>query len=143
MLFSAYRKDDFSDPEGFVTQLGVILGDFPEEVVTYITSPKTGLQRRSKWPPTISEVITACEDHQVHLERLRTRRPIAIQLPAPVMDRLLPGSLAKIFVPEGHDRYASLVTWSETAQDPYWKFGMSSDGRSGIWVSYDAWEARR
>src|ERR1700690_2944781 len=71
LLFSAYRRDDFADPEGFVAQLGVILCDFPEEVVTYVTSPKTGLQRRSKWPPAISEVIEACEDHQSHMERVR------------------------------------------------------------------------
>jgi hypothetical protein len=140
LLFSAYRRDDFADPEGFVAQLGVILCDFSEEVVIYVTSPKTGLQRRSKWPPAISEVIEACEDHQSHLERVRKqRRPVAQQLPAPLLREQ--GSLASIFVPEGYERYASLVAWAEAADPMFWKFGKSTDGgKQGIWVSRDAWE---
>jgi hypothetical protein len=117
----------------------VILCDFPEEVVTYVTSPKTGLQRRSKWPPAISEVIEACEDHQSHMERIcKQRRPVAERLPPPLLRE--PGSLASIFVPEGHARYASLVAWAETADPMFWKFGKSSDGIQGIWISRDAWE---
>jgi hypothetical protein len=141
LLFSAYRRDDFADPEGFVAQLGAILCDFSEEVVTYVTSPKTGLQRRSKWPPAISEVIEACEDHQLHLERLRKPRPVlAPRLPAPPLKEQQ-GALATIFVPEGHQRHPGLVAWAETAEPMFWKFGRSSDGcREGIWVSRDAWE---
>lgn len=142
LLFSAYRRDDFADPEGFVAQLGVILCDFPEEVVNYITSPKTGMQRRSKWPPTISEVLSACEDHQNHLVRLRSQRPLAPRICPPVFREIPAGSLARIFVPEGHVRYPELVTWAETAQAPYWKFGKASDGRQGIWVSSDIWESQ-
>ena len=144
LLFSAYRRDDFADPEGFVAQLGVILCDFSEEVVTYVTSPKTGLQRRSKWPPTISEILEACEGHQLHLERLRHRRPLVEQrLPPPSRKELLPGESARIFVPEGHERYAGLVVWAETADPMFWKLGKSFDGcRQGIWVSQDIWERR-
>jgi hypothetical protein len=141
LLYSAYRRDDFADPEGFVAQLGVILSDFPEEVVTYVTGPKTGLQRRSKWPPTISEVLEACEDHLLHLERVRKQRPavVAQRLPPPALGQQ--GSLASIFVPEGHVRYAGLVAWTETAEPMFWKFGKSSDGdKQGIWISLDAWE---
>ena len=143
LLFSAYRRDDFADPEGFVAQLGVILCDFSEGVVTYVTSPKTGLQRRSKWPPTISEVLEACEGHQLHLERLRKPRPVfERRLPAPPPQDLPQGSLARIFVPEGHVRYADLVVWTETAESKFWKFGESSDGRQGVWVSLDVWDRR-
>ncbi len=64
ILFSAYRKADYADPEGFVTQLGIILSDYPPEVVRYVTDPLTGIQRRLKWPPSIAEIIEACEDCQ-------------------------------------------------------------------------------
>lgn len=141
MLFSAYRRDDFADPEGFVMQLGMILCDFPEEVVTYITSPRTGMQRRSKWPPTINEIIEAAEDHVRYLEKLRTHRPLrAPQISSPRLRDRPPGEGANIFVPEGHSRYASLVKWAEGAESFWWKYGKSSDGRQGIWVSLDAWE---
>lgn len=139
MLFSAYRRDDFSDPEGFVTQLGVILCDFPEEVVNYVTSPKTGLQRRSKWPPTISEVLEACEQHQEHLARLRAPRPALVKRLEPLLRDRPAGSLAQVFVPEGHPRYDKLCEWAKDAGPMWWKFGKSSDNRSGIWVSHEAW----
>lgn len=139
MLFSAYRRDDFSDPEGFVSQLGTILSDFPEEVVVYITSPKTGLQRRSKWPPTISEVLTACEEHQEFLVRARAPRVTLMPSKRNDLRDLSPGSLAKIFVPEGHNRYADLVDWTSRADRALWKFGHSSDSRAGLWVSHQAW----
>lgn len=62
MLLSAYRRDDYADPRGFVTQLGVVLEKYPEWVVRYVTSPDTGIQRRQKFPPSIAEVVSACEE---------------------------------------------------------------------------------
>jgi hypothetical protein len=121
--------------------LGAVLEQFPDEVITYVTDPRTGIQRRMKWPPTISEVIEACEQHQDYLTRLRTRRPvIAERLPPPSLADRPAGSRATIFVPEGHSRYAKLVEWSKTADQLWWKFGQSSDSRKGIWVSLSAWE---
>lgn len=140
MLFSAYRRDDFTDPEGFTAQLGAILSDFPEEVVTYVTSPKTGLQRRSKWPPTISEVLGACEQHRDYLVRLRQpRRAPLPRLESPRLKDMPQGALAQVFVPEGHARYAAMIEWTKTADPVWWKSGTSSDGRKGIWVSYEVW----
>lgn len=138
MLFSAYRKDDFADPEGFVTQLGAILCDFPEDVVNYVTSPKTGIQRRSKWPPAISEILEACESHRDFLTRVRTEKPVvAVRLPPPERP---PGYLANLFVPEGHVRYPGLVDWAKDADPKLYAFGRSSDNRAGIWIARGIWE---
>lgn len=142
MLFSAYRRDDFADPEGFVTQLGTILSEFPDEVVTYVTNPGTGLQRRSKWPPTISEVLGACEQHQDFLVKARTARPAFQDRPLSPRLRDRPqGYLANIFVPDTHVRYPRLVEWAKTAEIQYWKFGKASDGRNGIWINLSIWES--
>lgn len=125
-----------------MAQLGTILTDFSDEVVIYVTGPKTGLQRRSKWPPTISEVLSACEEHQDFLVKTRTARPVLIKdrLPAPLLHERTQGYLASIFVPEGHVRYAQLVEWTNEARPMWWKFGVSSDNRKGLWVSRGAWE---
>ena len=131
ILFSAYRAADYADPRGFAVQLGSILSEFSEEVVIYVTSPRTGIQRRSKWPPTISEVLAACEEHQDFLKRLRAEKPrptIAIQYRPP-------GHLANVFVSPAHPRYASLVTWAESAEPQMWRYGKSSTGEDGLWVS--------
>lgn len=139
VLFAAYRADQYADAETFMTSLGAVLEGFPDDVITYITDPRTGIQRRSKWPPTISEVIEAAEQHQEHLARLRAPRMIAQPRQRSDLNVLSPGSLAKIFVPEGHIRYAELVEWTSRADRALWKFGRSSDSRPGLWVSHQAW----
>lgn len=61
-IFSAYRKADFADPDGFVVQLGSVLEDYPDWVVAQVSHPKTGIQRKSKFVPVIAEIVTACEE---------------------------------------------------------------------------------
>lgn len=70
MLFSAYRADQYSDPEGYMASLGMVLEQYPDDVVIYITDPRTGIQRRCKWPPAISEIVEACDQHNQYLNRI-------------------------------------------------------------------------
>ena len=69
MLLSAYRKDEWADPESFVAQLGIVLGGYSDDVVNYVTDPRTGIQRSSKWPPSIAEVVDACEQRKSALDK--------------------------------------------------------------------------
>lgn len=120
-----------------MVSLGAVLEGFPDEVIVYVTDPRTGIQRRMKWPPTISEVIEACEQYQDHLKRMRTTKPARrLSLPGTGSS----GQCVKIFVPEGHKRYAGLVKWAEGQDPKWWHFGKSSDGRNGIWVPFAQWE---
>jgi hypothetical protein len=83
MLFSAYRKDDYHDPEGFLAQLGAILERYPPAVVEYVTDPMTGIQRRQTFPPSIAEVVSACEAEVIHREKISRYRsmPPPVSLP--------------------------------------------------------------
>ena len=72
MLFSAYRADQYADPDGFVVSLGMVLEQYSDGVILYVTDPRTGIQRRSTWPPSIAEVVRACDDR--HAELLRIER---------------------------------------------------------------------
>jgi hypothetical protein len=69
MLFSAYRADQYADPDGFMTSLGMVLEQYSDEVVLYVTNPRTGVQRRSVWPPSIAEVVSACDARHAELHR--------------------------------------------------------------------------
>lgn len=60
MLMASYRLADYHNPDGFLTTLCSILEAYPKEIVEYVTDPKTGLQRRCKWPPTPAEIVEAC-----------------------------------------------------------------------------------
>lgn len=85
MLFEAYRKDDFHDPEGFVLTLEANLERFPPEVVEYVTDRVTGIQTRNQWPPSVAEIIEACRaemEHRVKVAKYSSLPP-AERLPKP------------------------------------------------------------
>jgi hypothetical protein len=67
IIFSAYRSDQYSDPEGYMASLGAVLEQYQNEVIVYVTDPRTGVQRGCKWPPTIAEIVSACDTHAAHL----------------------------------------------------------------------------
>ncbi len=121
-LFSAYRIDQYSDPESFKNSLGAVLEGFPDEVIKYVCDPRTGLQRRLKWPPTISEIVEVCEDHQEHLERLRKSTfkliPKPYVKPSP--------NVGKVFVAQDHPGYSKI----EFRCEPW----TSPDGKKGLLV---------
>ena len=72
MLFAAYRTDQYADPDGFMLSLGMVLEQYPNDVVVYVCNPRTGVQRDKKWPPAISEIVEAC-DRRVY-DKNRTER---------------------------------------------------------------------
>lgn len=52
-----------------MASLGIVLEGYPDAVIIYVTDPKTGVQRKTKWPPTISEIVEACDEHHSFLQR--------------------------------------------------------------------------
>lgn len=125
-----------------MVSLGAVLEGFSDDVITYVTDPRTGIQRRSKWPPAISEVVEACEqreEQQRYTERLRNLPPIIPRLPSPRLKDMPEGYLAKVWVPDGNPRYAGLAKWAETADPVFWIYDKSEDGRPGIRVPWDIW----
>ena len=49
------------------------------------------------------------------------------------------GYMAQIHVPEGHPRYDKFCDWAKDANPIWYKYGKSSVGMNGIWVSHNAW----
>ena len=58
----------------------------------------------------------------------------------PFVKLTAPGSLANVFIPEGHVRYKKLCDWANAADPRFYRFGVSSDNRPGIWLNRDVWE---
>lgn len=69
ILFSAFRADQYADPDGFLMSLGLVLEQYPDDVIVWVTDPRTGVQRGLKFPPTISEVVEACDNRAAELAR--------------------------------------------------------------------------
>lgn len=134
-LFSAYRVDQYADPEGFKISLGAILEGFPDGVIKYVCDPRTGLQRRLKWPPTISEVVEACEEHQAYLAKMKAQRTAR-----PLLDKPYEKPRAQpimVFVAAEHPQYGTLIEWIRTAPHAAWEYYTAPDGRQGLRVAPD------
>lgn len=70
ILFTAYRLADFADPGGFAASVSMVLEDYPDEVIMFCTDPKTGIQRRYEWPPTIANIVKELDNELAHRQRL-------------------------------------------------------------------------
>lgn len=46
-----------------------MLEQYSNEVIIYATDPRTGVQRGQKWPPTIAEIVEACDNRAAELKR--------------------------------------------------------------------------
>lgn len=46
-----------------------MLEQYPNDVVVYVTDPRTGVQRASKFPPTIAEIVAACDSRMAHIHQ--------------------------------------------------------------------------
>jgi hypothetical protein len=53
ILFSAYRLDQFTDPEGFKLNIGLMLEQYPIDTIRFVTDPRTGVQRHCAFPPSV------------------------------------------------------------------------------------------
>ena len=87
LIFSAYRRDDYLNPEVFVEQLKINLRKYPVEIVEYVTDPVTGIQARNQWPPSLAEIVKACEAEAIHREKIASYATTAVvqrpRLPRP------------------------------------------------------------
>lgn len=78
LLLGCYRTGDANDPETYVAAITAILARYPEQVITEVTHPATGLPKKKGWLPTVKEVSDACEEaveftvqHEARLKRIR------------------------------------------------------------------------
>ena len=57
-------------------QLGMVLERYPDAIIDYATNPMTGIQRVSKWPPSIAEVVSHCDAEVARLDKIRRYREL-------------------------------------------------------------------
>jgi hypothetical protein len=88
LLMSAYRKADYHNPAGFIATIGAILEQYDQAIVEYVTDPRTGIQRRLKWPPSPAEVVEACDAEIIHREKISRYSSMPPPLPRLTGSRL-------------------------------------------------------
>lgn len=136
VLFSAYRRDDFADPDGFLAQLNIVLEGYPDAIISEITSPRTGLQRRVKFPPTIAEVVEACDGEIARREKI-SRYAAMGELrrePRPPRHR------ANLFVRCGAPGYDAMVAMARAGDVEDFRYDAD---RGGMWVPLGLYETNK
>src|ERR1019366_3330787 len=68
LLFGCFRKGDANDPETYTAAVTAILAEYPQEVIRYVTDPRTGIPRKSKFMPNPAEVAEACDAAKISLK---------------------------------------------------------------------------
>jgi hypothetical protein len=78
LLFGCYRTGDANDPATYVAAITAVLARFPEDIITQVTHPVTGLPHVKSWLPTVKEVTDACVaanesnvEEQARLKRIK------------------------------------------------------------------------
>lgn len=146
VLFGCYRRGDANDPDRYVTAIAAVLTLYDFELMREVTDPRTGIQTTEAFMtfmPQSGELKRYCDDVAARKHRMEELAKIPRLIPA---DRRLaapaagPGAWANVFVPAGHRRYERLVVWSQTADERKFRFGKSSDGRDGIWITHNVWD---
>lgn len=62
ILLGCYRTGEANDPDTYVAAITAILARYPQDVMTAVTHPVTGLPSKKNWLPTVKEVVDACDE---------------------------------------------------------------------------------
>jgi hypothetical protein len=145
VLFGSYRRGDANDPDAYVAAIAAVLSLYDADLMREVTDPRTGICTNEKYMsfmPNAGELRVYCEGLAARKERMQRLGslppvvPIHARLAAP---QPAPGDKATVFVPISNLYYPKFVEWAKTADPRLWRY----ETRPGIWVSYDAWDARQ
>lgn len=83
LLLGCFRTGEANDPVTYVAAVTAILARYPEEIITTVTHPATGLPKGRNWLPTVKEVFDACELEWERIKQQEAREQrVAEQLAA-------------------------------------------------------------
>jgi hypothetical protein len=74
---ASYRRDEYANPDGFISQMGLMFEGYGDDVITRASDIKNAMsiQRVCKFPPNLSEAAAACDaifaDIQHHADVLK------------------------------------------------------------------------
>ena len=138
-IFSAYRRDDFANPEVFLIELGVVLEEYPDGVIAYISSPRTGIVRTAKYVPTLAEIIVACDDEVARQDRIK-RYAVLPKFQRSSYERPADqqGRRANVLIRPEAPQYSAMMELSKTLPIEDWR-----EDRDGIWIGLGCLEGIR
>lgn len=140
-IFSCYRRDEAQDPDGFVANLALVLGDYPASIVDLAADPRTGII--TAFPmglPNVGQIRQFLEDKLSHREKLARLaalpKPEFVRgLPRPVAG---PGAWANVLLRPEHPMYARFIERAKTADPREFEFTNEGIRVSLAWLERPA-----
>lgn len=127
-IFSSYRREDFANPDIFLVQLGMVLERYPDCVISEVTSPLTGIQRKCKFPPSINEIVEFCDAAMEREARIKRYRDMGTATSRP---RFVKAHRANVFVPPNAPQHKAMIKKTANGDPDDYCYDQS---RPGIWV---------
>lgn len=121
---------------------------YDDDVIDYVTSPATGLQRTQKYAPLIPEIIAACDariaaiKRQKDLDEWAEKKRKSAEIRARNKS-LAPISQPNLFVPEDHRNYEKMSARLDAEPERgHAETRVCQDGirRTGICIPLSWWE---
>lgn len=69
-----------------MASLGLVFSQYPDDVIIYVTDPRTGVQRGKVFPPSIAEIVGACDARLADKERMRRYMNWGRNEPTPLLE---------------------------------------------------------
>jgi hypothetical protein len=138
LLLGCYRRDEAADPDTYVQAITLVLSEYPEVIVNYVTDPRSGVQTRGKFKfvmPNAGEVKEACDEEMVRIHSMQQPWRKRNENRPYEKPPNIPGRRANIFVHPNAPQYENLIAWKDGADPLDWKWDAS---RTGIWVALSA-----
>lgn len=133
LIYSAYRKDEFADPNSFLGQLGAVLERYPDWVIVQVCKSTSCIQLRYKTPPPMAAVAEACDAELARRDRVDNHARHVVnfeRVPRPMPDR------ANIFVPSMNKLYAVAIEGIKEFAGVHHRY----DARPGVWISREVYD---
>jgi len=131
LLLSAYRRDDYQNPDLFVSQVSENFKRYPKAIVEFVTDPVTGIQAKKQWPPSVAEIVAACEGQAANVEKIARYSALQMQRPK---DRARALNWANCYVGSEAPQYRKMLDKANKAETDRREYRYDEE-RGGIWVS--------
>lgn len=105
----------------------MVLERYTDQIIDYATNPVTGIQRVSKFPPSIAEVVSHCNAEVERLAKIKRYQDMGGIHREPRE----PQHRANVFMPASAIRYNEMVERAKAASENDWRWDAD---RPGIWI---------
>jgi hypothetical protein len=139
MVTGAYRKDDFSDADGFAVQAATLAETYTDEAIERVTNAVTGIQTQCKFPPTLAELKDHLEHEQVRIARIADMSKGTVSFKRAFEPRTDPGCWANVLVHKDAPQYAEMVAkaFERDADIREYRYCPQGIWVTRIWLGHD------